>query len=73
MWVEQVRFWFFIALLIPNLSVSVRRLHDTGRSAWNLLWAFLPFIGCIILIVYYSLDSDAGTNKYGESEKYPNA
>lgn len=54
-------------------SVAVRRLHDTGRSAWNLLWLFLPFIGWIILLVYYCQDSQAGTNKYGESEKYPNA
>ncbi len=54
-------------------SVAVRRLHDTGRSAWNLLWLFLPFIGYIILLVYYCQDSQAGTNKYGESEKYPNA
>jgi len=36
-----------LALLIPGLAVSVRRLHDIGKSGWNLLWAFLPLIGII--------------------------
>ncbi|HHU59312.1 TPA: DUF805 domain-containing protein [bacterium] len=38
--------------LIPGIAITIRRLHDTNRSGLNLLWALLPVIGTIILIVY---------------------
>ena len=38
-----------LALLIPSLSVGVRRLHDTGRSGWWLLIAFVPLVGLAIV------------------------
>ena len=60
---------YWLALLIPSLTVSVRRLHDTGRSAWNLLWYLLPVIGSIILIIFYVFDSEPGVNKYGPNPK----
>lgn len=60
-----------LALLLPSLAVGVRRLHDTGRSGWNLLWCLLPLVGAIILLVFNCQDSQTGTNQYGESEKYP--
>ncbi|MDO5012429.1 MAG: DUF805 domain-containing protein [Pseudomonadota bacterium] len=41
-----------IITLVPNFTVRVRRLHDTGHSAWNLLWNLLPIIGWIIILVY---------------------
>jgi uncharacterized membrane protein YhaH (DUF805 family) len=56
--------------LIPSLALSVRRLHDTGRSGYNLFWAFLPIIGGIILLVYFLTDSK-GDNKYGPNPKGP--
>ena len=34
-----------LALLLPNLSVGVRRLHDTDRTGWWLLIALIPLIG----------------------------
>lgn len=40
-----------LIFLLPSLAVGVRRLRDAGKSPWNLLWAFLPIIGWIILIV----------------------
>ena len=43
---------YSIATLIPGIAISIRRLHDTGRSGWNLLWAFVPIVGWIILLVY---------------------
>ncbi len=63
---------FDLIFLLPCLAVWVRRLHDTGRSAWNILWVLLPIIGWIVLFVYACLDSQKGSNKYGPSEKYPN-
>ena len=53
-----------LALVIPNLAVAVRRLHDTGRSGWWLLIGLLPLIGAIVLLVFYLTGSD-GPNEYG--------
>jgi len=58
-----------LAVFIPELAVAIRRLHDTGRSGWNLLWALLPCIGWIILIIYYCQDSEPGPNQYGYNPK----
>lgn len=40
--------------MIPSLSLTARRLHDTDRSAWNLLWLLFPFVGIVIIAVYCS-------------------
>jgi uncharacterized membrane protein YhaH (DUF805 family) len=60
---------FSLALLIPSIAVSVRRLHDTGRSGWWLLIGFVPIIGSIVLIVFFVLDSTPGDNAYGPNPK----
>jgi uncharacterized membrane protein YhaH (DUF805 family) len=54
-----------LGLLLPGLSVSIRRLHDTDRSGWWLLIEFIPFIGAIVLLVFFLTDSDAGPNRFG--------
>ena len=54
-----------LALLIPGISVAVRRLHDTDRTGWNYLWLFLPVIGAIILIVFFCQRGSPGPNRYG--------
>lgn len=61
-----------LVVLLPNLAVSVRRLHDTGRSGWNILLALIPFIGAVILIVFWCQASQGG-NKYGEGPLAPEA
>ena len=43
-----------LALLLPGLGVSVRRLHDTGRSGWWVLLGLIPVVGPIILIVWFA-------------------
>lgn len=60
---------FALALLIPSIAVSVRRLHDTDRSGWWLLIGFIPLIGAIVLIVFFVQDSGAGTNRFGPNPK----
>ena len=57
-----------LALLLPNLAVGARRLHDIGRSAWWLLIALVPIVGWIVLIVFYVQDSHPD-NQYGPSPK----
>ena len=56
---------YYLAIFIPYLAVSVRRLHDTNRSGWFLLLGLIPFIGGIILIVFYAQDTDPKSNKWG--------
>lgn len=59
---------YSLAVLLPGLGVGVRRLHDTGRSGWWLLLALVPFIGAIVLIVFFCLDSTPD-NDYGPNPK----
>lgn len=55
----------WLAFIIPNLAVLVRRLHDTDRSGWWVLIGFIPLIGAIVLIVFACTDS-GGPNKHGD-------
>lgn len=57
-----------LALFIPGIAVSVRRLHDVGRSGWWLLIA-LTGIGIIVLIVWHATDGEPGKNKWGHNPK----
>jgi uncharacterized membrane protein YhaH (DUF805 family) len=59
-----------LALLLPGIAVTLRRLHDTGRTGWWVWIALIPLIGVIVLIVFQCQDSEPGTNKYGPSPKY---
>ena len=54
-----------LALLLPGLSVAIRRLHDTDHSGWWVLIGLIPIIGFIILLIWYLRDSDPGENQYG--------
>ena len=59
-----------LALIIPSIAVTIRRLHDTDKSGWWILIALVPFVGGIILLVFMCIDSTRGTNQWGPSEKY---
>jgi uncharacterized membrane protein YhaH (DUF805 family) len=54
-----------LGLLLPNLSVSIRRLHDTNRSGWWILIWLIPLIGLIVLLVFYLQQGDPGENRFG--------
>ena len=58
-----------LALLLPGLSVAIRRLHDIGKSGWWLLIGLIPLVGAILLIVWYASDSKPGDNQYGPNPK----
>lgn len=58
-----------LVVLLPSLAVCVRRLHDSGRSAWWLLLIAIPIVGWIILLVFLLLDSQPAENKYGPNPK----
>jgi uncharacterized membrane protein YhaH (DUF805 family) len=59
---------YSLVMLVPSYAVAVRRLHDTDRSGWWILLAFVPLVG-LVLLYFLALDSNAGTNKYGPNPK----
>jgi uncharacterized membrane protein YhaH (DUF805 family) len=60
---------FVLAMLIPSISVTFRRLHDTDHSGWWLLIGLVPLIGTIILFIFMIQDSQSGENRYGPNPK----
>ncbi len=64
-----IRIIYVLAVIIPSLAVSIRRLHDIGKSGWWYFIIFIPFVGAIWLLVLYVVDSSPGDNKYGPNPK----
>ena len=60
---------YVLALFIPGLAVTVRRLHDVGKSGWMYFIVLIPIIGAIWLLVLLFTDSQTGPNKWGENPK----
>ena len=70
---ETLSLFYTIAVTPAAVAALVRRLHDTGRSAWNLLWLLVPFIGIAIVIFYLCQDGTPGENCYGPDPKESDA
>jgi uncharacterized membrane protein YhaH (DUF805 family) len=60
---------YTLGVLLPAIAVTIRRLHDSGRSGWWFLIVLVPIIGGIVLLVFMLLDSQPGENQYGPSPK----
>ena len=58
-----------LAILVPSIAITVRRLHDVGKGGVNYLWILLPIAGPIILLVQICKDSQ-GAKQNGPSPKY---
>ncbi|WP_188578348.1 DUF805 domain-containing protein [Azorhizobium oxalatiphilum] len=56
---------FSLAVLLPSIAQSVRRLHDCDRSGWWVLLALVPLVGIIVLIVFWAQRGTAGPNRFG--------
>jgi len=56
---------YTVAVALPTLAVSVRRLHDTGRSGWWVLIGIIPVVGTIILLALFILEGTPGDNRFG--------
>jgi uncharacterized membrane protein YhaH (DUF805 family) len=62
-----------LAALVPSLSMTVRRLHDLGLSAWWLLLCFVPFLGAVFFLLIMALPGQKYPNRFGwcaEIERY---
>ena len=55
-----------MGILLPGISVMVRRLHDSGRSGWWYFIGLVPCVGFIILLVFLIQDGQPHPNDYGE-------
>ena len=63
---------YSLAILIPGIAVSIRRLHDVGKSGWWLLLGFVPLVG-LVLLYFMVQDSQPGGNEYGPNPKVAEA
>ena len=55
-------FLLTLPILIPSITVTIRRLHDVGKSGW---FMFIPIYGEILLF----FNSEQGLNQYGPNPK----
>ncbi|MDX2530711.1 DUF805 domain-containing protein [Streptomyces europaeiscabiei] len=63
---------FVAAVFLPSLAVSVRRLHDIGRSGWWVLIGIVPCVGTIVTIIFMATEGQRDANRYGPDPKaYP--
>ena len=53
-----------LVFLVPSLAITVRRLHDIGKSWTYILMGLIPFAGAIILLIAMCKGSD-GDNQWG--------
>jgi uncharacterized membrane protein YhaH (DUF805 family) len=60
-----------LALLVPNLSAGVRRLHDIDKSGWWILVGVIPILGWIYLIYLYAQPGTPGENRFGPPSTAP--
>jgi uncharacterized membrane protein YhaH (DUF805 family) len=64
---------YCLAFTIPGLAVTVRRLHDTGNSGrWTLIMLLLV-VGSLIILVFMLLDSQPGSNEWGDNPEEESA
>lgn len=64
-WIGIILQCLSLILGISLMCAQIRRLHDTGRSGWNLLWGLIPFFGGIYVLILCCMASQPGENKYG--------
>jgi uncharacterized membrane protein YhaH (DUF805 family) len=64
-----VYLFYVVATFLPSLAVSVRRLHDIGKSGWMILISLIPLIGSIWLIVLMVTEGEPNANQYGPNPK----
>lgn len=58
-----------VAVILPNIAVGVRRLHDIDKSGWLYLLYLIPLVGTILLIVWGCKEGTSGPNQYGADPK----
>lgn len=52
-------------VMIPSIAMTVRRLHDIGKSGWFYFIGCIPIVGLVFMIIWLTRPSDPHTNEYG--------
>ena len=60
---------YYCFIIIPSISVSVRRLHDIGKSGWYYLISFIPFVGGILMLLAMCIEGQPIENEWGPNPK----
>jgi uncharacterized membrane protein YhaH (DUF805 family) len=60
---------YSLAVIIPTLAVTVRRLHDIDRTGWWIFINLIPLIGTIVLLVFEVTPGTPGSNRFGPDPK----
>lgn len=68
-WASGAFILYWLGTWLPALAVTVRRLHDTGRSGWWVLLNLIPYVGATVVLIFCCLDSQPGGNEYGPNPK----
>lgn len=73
-WSGFLSFIYFIltvSVAFPLAAVWTRRMHDVGKSAWNVLFVFLPVIGWLMLFRWSLKAGEEGGNRFGAPDNHP--
>ena len=60
---------YMLGILCPAIGVTIRRLHDTGKSGWWIFISLVPVIGGLWFLYLMVIDGTPGDNQYGPSPK----
>ena len=60
---------YTLAILIPSIAVTTRRLHDVDKSGWWQLLHFILFIGSIVILIWMLKPGTTGSNRFGDDPK----
>ena len=61
---------FLLAVLIPSIAITVRRLHDVGKSGWMILIGLIPVVGTLWLLVLLAMEGSPGQNQFGQNPNF---
>jgi uncharacterized membrane protein YhaH (DUF805 family) len=61
---------YFLASIVPSVAITVRRLHDIGKSGWAYLFGFIPLFGSFILLIFACMKGQPNHNLYGPNPKF---
>lgn len=61
---------YILFTFLPSFALTIRRLHDTGRSGWWILSGMIPFIGSLIMFYFTIEAGETGRNLYGPDPKH---
>ncbi len=67
--VPTIPLLYTLAVVLPGLAVTVRRLHDTDSSGWWLLILLVPIVGAIVFLVFMATPGSETANRFGARPK----